>query len=94
MFKFKGDPYNYNFYLAEDGSSFNDKKIIFRVREGIDPKLRAEQKGIKYWDRILPCTYEPFIQLWLDNHPDYKLEVRLEDLLLKSLYARTRTTLQ
>jgi len=48
MFKFKGDIHNYNFYLATYGSVLGDKKIIFRVREGVDPVLRAEQKGIRY----------------------------------------------
>lgn len=82
-YKFKGDPHTYQFYLAEYGSAFGDKRIIFRVREGVDPVVRAMEKGIKYYDRLGLCTYEPFIQMWLNSHPTYQLKVKVEDLLLK-----------
>ena len=73
MYKFKRDPHQYNFYMATYGSTFGDKKIIFRVREGIDPKVRAKEKGIKWYDRIVPCTYQDYIHMWLDTHKEYEL---------------------
>jgi hypothetical protein len=58
----------FGFYAAHYGSWAQDKKIIFRVREDSNPRKRAEEKGIKNYDRIFPATeYE--VKRWLDGHP-------------------------
>ena len=74
IYKFKdGD---FRFYSAHYGSWNNDRIIIFRVRMDSNPKKRAEEKSIKYYDLILKATDEE-INLWLKTHPDYKILERI-----------------
>lgn len=77
MYQFKNDSYTYNFYMVEYGSWNNDKKMVFRVRNGRNPHERAKEKGIKYYDRLGLCTNKDYIQMWLDSHTDYQLKTEL-----------------
>ena len=62
----------FTFWTAHYGSWKNNARVVFRVREDSIPKVRAEEKGILCWDRILPAKpYE--IELWLLSHKDYPL---------------------
>ena len=62
----------FRFYTACFGSWAGDARIVFRVREDTTPKIRAKQKGIKNYDRLLPATKEE-IDMWLEEHDDYKV---------------------
>jgi hypothetical protein len=73
MYQFKNDIHTYNFYVAEYGSWNNDRKIVFRVREGKDIHERTKEKGIKFYDRIWLCNNMDYIQMWLDSHIGYEL---------------------
>lgn len=77
MYQFKNDTHTYNFYVAEYGSWNNDRKVIFRVREGKNIHERAKEKEIKYYDRIWLCIDKILIQMWLDSHTSYQLETEL-----------------
>lgn len=63
----------FQFYTAYYGSWANDARLVFRVRTDTDPKTRAQQKDIKYYDRLIPSTGSE-IQNWLDGHPDFKVQ--------------------
>lgn len=60
----------FTFWTALYGSWANDKQIVFRVRSDNTPRIRASEKSIKYYDRLLPSTDQQ-IQAWFDSHPDY-----------------------
>ena len=64
-FKFKDGIFS--FWTAQFGSSHNDARIVFRVREDSQPKIRAKEKGIEGFDRIYPALpYE--ILKWMISH--------------------------
>lgn len=67
----------FTFWVAEYGSQFNDAQLVFRVREDAEPKARADQKGIKYYNRIVPA-FEWQIQHWMLDHPDFPLQETFE----------------
>ena len=62
----------FKFYTAHYGSWANDKRIVFRVRTDANPKHRAKEKDIKYYDRILKSS-DHEIDAWLKDHPDRTL---------------------
>jgi hypothetical protein len=60
------------FYTATYGSWARDKRIVFRVRKDNIPEKRAEEKGIKYYDRLLQSTPDE-IERWLKfKYPNYQ----------------------
>ena len=64
----------FSFHCARYGSWNGDAQIIFRVREDTNPEVRAQEKGIEFYDRIVPATPEQII-LWLVDHaPHYHFE--------------------
>jgi hypothetical protein len=71
----------YNFYTAIYGSWANDKIVLFRVKVGVDPKLRAEQKEIKYYDRLIildkydEIKQKIWVEKWLESHPGYNFRL-------------------
>jgi len=64
----------YSFHAAHYGSWAGDKRVVFRVRRGRVPKVRAAEKGIDCYDRILKASPRQ-IQAWLDSHPGYPIRV-------------------
>jgi hypothetical protein len=63
----------FRFYVAQYGSWQNDARVVFRVRVDSEPHKRAAEKGIKYFDRLLPAKLAD-IKLWCDTHPDFPLK--------------------
>jgi hypothetical protein len=60
----------FTFWTAYYGSWANDARVVFRVREDTDPRLRARQKEISNWDRLIPARPNE-IKMWIEGHPDY-----------------------
>ena len=76
----------FTFWTAHYGSWANDKRIIFRVRSDSSPRIRAYQKEIKFYDRILPAQEEE-ISAWLGSHPDYMpINQEFDDLVFRGDY--------
>jgi hypothetical protein len=46
--------------------------IVFRVRDDSVPAVRAIQKGIVGWDKVVPA-YEEQVQKWVQTHKDYPI---------------------
>jgi len=61
------------FYTAIYGSWQNDARIVFRVRIDRDPKERAKEKNIKYFDRIILSNKNEIVN-WFNSHLKYKLD--------------------
>jgi hypothetical protein len=61
---------NFKFYTAHYGSWAGDKRIVFRVRLDTTPVIRAEQKGIKFYDRLYPASITE-VDAWIMSHADY-----------------------
>ena len=70
------------FFCAYYGSWAGDKEVVFRVRNDTTPKVRAEQKGIGCYDRLVQChpsnSYDlNMINAWLEVHKDRPVLNRL-----------------
>ena len=75
--EFLGDVYHFQdgafrFWTAYYGSWAQDRRIVFRVRIDDTPEHRAEVKGIKFYDRLLP-SFPNQRMVWLEGHPDYPI---------------------
>jgi len=65
---FKFEDGIFSFHTAMYGSWNLDRRIVFRVRLDSSPRLRVEEKNIKYYDCIVPSSQFE-IDLWHKNHP-------------------------
>ncbi len=70
-----GDGGTFTFWTAHYGSWAGDKRIVFRVRIDTTPKVRAHQKEIKYYDRLIRSTYDE-TAAWINSHCDYNTSNR------------------
>jgi len=68
---------NFRFFTAYYGSWARDKRIVFRVRTDSTPFVRAEQKGIRFYDRIYPSNLTE-VELWVKSHCDYTILKTIE----------------
>ncbi len=64
------DDGKFTFWTAHYGSWANDKRIVFRVRSDRTPKVRAAEKGVKDYDRLLP-SIDSEVRGWFDSHPGF-----------------------
>ena len=70
--KYVFDDGEFTFCTAHYGSWARDIRIVFRVRIDTTPEKRAIEKGIKYYDRLLPSLpYE--IAEWVFTHSDFPI---------------------
>ncbi len=71
MYLFKdGD---FTFWTATYGSWQKDARVVFRVRSDNEPRKRAAEKGIRFYDRVVP-SWPDDIAAWLIGHPDDALQ--------------------
>ena len=63
----------FRFCTASFGSWCQDRRIVFRVRVDTTAKVRAAEKGITCFDRLLPST-QAEIEAWEIGHPTLRVE--------------------
>ena len=62
----------FDFYTAHYGEWANYKLVVFRVRTDRVPKDRAYEKGMSWFDKLIPSTHDE-IKAWLKYHPEFKV---------------------